>query len=163
MYICTINFRTATTKQIKSAYKKLAAKWHPDKYKGDEKTLAEKKFIDIAAAKEVLTDKGKNRANLFLWVPGLVKGVPRSRSTFTARKRKKCARLGVYWRNLGLPSSFCGLKMNFYCLIIHYYLCILSLASLLHRWKLACKCLIFEDLNLNKNYNSNEITQLILS
>ncbi|KAK3096296.1 hypothetical protein FSP39_025448 [Pinctada imbricata] len=51
--------RTATTKQIKSAYKKLAAKWHPDKYKGEEKSLAEKKFIDIAAAKEVLTDKEK--------------------------------------------------------------------------------------------------------
>ena len=33
--------------------------WHPDKFQAeDEKKAAEKKFIDIAAAKEVLTDEG---------------------------------------------------------------------------------------------------------
>lgn len=40
------------------AYRKVAAKWHPDNYNGEEKKMAEKKFIDIAAAKEVLTDPG---------------------------------------------------------------------------------------------------------
>jgi hypothetical protein len=40
-------------------YRKAAQKWHPDNYQGDEKKIAEKKFIDIAAAKEVLTDPGK--------------------------------------------------------------------------------------------------------
>lgn len=40
------------------AYRKKAAKWHPDKYEGDDKAHAEKMFIDIAAAKEVLTDPG---------------------------------------------------------------------------------------------------------
>ncbi|MPC78490.1 hypothetical protein E2C01_072977 [Portunus trituberculatus] len=34
----------------------LAQKWHPDHYDGEEKKKAEKMFIDIAAAKEVLTD-----------------------------------------------------------------------------------------------------------
>ena len=34
-------------------------KWHPDKYDGDDKKTAEKMFIDIAAAKEVLTDPGR--------------------------------------------------------------------------------------------------------
>jgi hypothetical protein len=34
-------------------------KWHPDKHEGDEKKVAEKKFYDIAAAKEVLSDPGK--------------------------------------------------------------------------------------------------------
>ena len=41
------------------AYKKLAMQWHPDKFQGEEeKKAAEKKFMDIAAAKEVLTDEG---------------------------------------------------------------------------------------------------------
>jgi curved DNA-binding protein CbpA len=40
-------------------YRKAAQKWHPDNFQGDEKKIAEKKFIDIAAAKEVLTDPGK--------------------------------------------------------------------------------------------------------
>lgn len=38
----------------------MAQKWHPDNFQGDEKAKAEKKFIDIAAAKEVLTDPGNN-------------------------------------------------------------------------------------------------------
>ena len=34
--------------------------WHPDKFQDEEdKKKAEKKFIDIAAAKEVLTDEGR--------------------------------------------------------------------------------------------------------
>lgn len=33
--------------------------WHPDKFEGEEeKKKAEKTFMDIAAAKEVLTDPG---------------------------------------------------------------------------------------------------------
>jgi hypothetical protein len=40
-------------------YRKAAQKWHPDNFQGDEKKIAEKKFIDIAAAKEVLTDQGE--------------------------------------------------------------------------------------------------------
>jgi len=39
-------------------YRKAAQQWHPDNFQGDEKKVAEKKFIDIAAAKEVLTDPG---------------------------------------------------------------------------------------------------------
>lgn len=51
-------YRTATKKEILKAYRKLAQKYHPDNYQGDEKASAEKKFIDIASAKEVLTDPG---------------------------------------------------------------------------------------------------------
>lgn len=40
------------------SYRKLAVQWHPDHYEGDDKKKAEKMFIDIAAAKEVLTDPG---------------------------------------------------------------------------------------------------------
>ena len=50
--------RSATTKQINKAYRKLAKEWHPDKYEGEDKEKAEKMFYDIAAAKEVLTDEG---------------------------------------------------------------------------------------------------------
>ena len=46
-------------KLILQAYKKLAMQWHPDKFQSEEdKKVAEKKFMDIAAAKEVLTDEG---------------------------------------------------------------------------------------------------------
>lgn len=39
----------------------MAQKWHPDAFQGTEKKMAEKKFIDVAAAKEVLTDPEKRR------------------------------------------------------------------------------------------------------
>lgn len=52
--------RTAGKREITKAYRKLAQKWHPDNYQdAEEKKKAEKKFMDIAAAKEVLTDDGK--------------------------------------------------------------------------------------------------------
>lgn len=51
--------RTATNKEINKAYRTLAKQWHPDKFEGEEeKNEAEQKFYEIAAAKEVLTDKG---------------------------------------------------------------------------------------------------------
>lgn len=39
----------------------MAQKWHPDNFAQNEseRKIAEKKFIDIAAAKEVLTDAEK--------------------------------------------------------------------------------------------------------
>ncbi|KAG0717119.1 DnaJ subfamily C member 3 [Chionoecetes opilio] len=48
--------RTSTKKEISKAYRSLAQKWHPDHFDGEEKKKAEKMFIDIASAKEVLTD-----------------------------------------------------------------------------------------------------------
>ncbi|XP_041348015.1 dnaJ homolog subfamily C member 3-like [Gigantopelta aegis] len=53
--------RTAKKKQILKAYRDLAKIWHPDKYDGDDKKKAEKMFIDLASAKEVLTDKEKRQ------------------------------------------------------------------------------------------------------
>ena len=40
----------------------LAAEWHPDKFTQDPamKEVAQKKFVDIAAAKEVLTNQGES-------------------------------------------------------------------------------------------------------
>ncbi|ETE69585.1 DnaJ-like subfamily C member 3 [Ophiophagus hannah] len=45
--------RNANKQEIIKAYRKLAQQWHPDNFQSeDEKKEAEKKFIDIAAAKE---------------------------------------------------------------------------------------------------------------
>jgi len=54
--------RNAEKSQINKAYRKLAKEFHPDKYTDEaDKAEAEKKFIDIAAAKEVLTDDEKRQ------------------------------------------------------------------------------------------------------
>lgn len=53
-------FRSANKQEIIKAYRKLAQQWHPDNFQSEtEKKEAEKKFIDIASAKEVLTDPGR--------------------------------------------------------------------------------------------------------
>lgn len=52
--------RNAKKQEIIKAYRKLAQQWHPDNFQDEEeKKKAEKKFIDIASAKEVLTDPEK--------------------------------------------------------------------------------------------------------
>lgn len=50
--------KKATQKEIKSAYRKQALKWHPDKNKDPK---AEQKFKDINAAYEVLSDAKKRQ------------------------------------------------------------------------------------------------------
>jgi DnaJ-class molecular chaperone len=52
--------KTATQKDIKSAYRKLARKWHPDANPDDPKT-AEEKFKELQEANEVLSDPEKRR------------------------------------------------------------------------------------------------------
>lgn len=52
--------KTASTDEIKNAYKQLVKKYHPDVYPGD-KTFAEKKTQEINAAYDVLSDPDKKR------------------------------------------------------------------------------------------------------
>ena len=51
--------RDATTAQIKTAYKKLALKWHPDKHPEAERNSATEKFKEISAAYSVLSNEEK--------------------------------------------------------------------------------------------------------
>jgi len=51
--------RSATDKEIKDAFKKLARKFHPDLHPGDRE--AESKFKDISAANDLLKDAEKRR------------------------------------------------------------------------------------------------------
>lgn len=64
--------RKAAEKEIKTAYRKLARKWHPDLHTGKEKEAAEEKIKQINEAYEVLSDP---------------------------EKRAKYDRLGANWRN----------------------------------------------------------------
>ena len=50
--------KSATAKEIKSAYRKLARKWHPDANPNNQKE-AEEKFKEIQEANEVLSDPEK--------------------------------------------------------------------------------------------------------
>jgi len=52
--------KQATPSEIRKAYRKLALEWHPDKHEKD-KEVAEKKFIEVSEAYEVLSDDEKKR------------------------------------------------------------------------------------------------------
>ena len=67
--------KSASDKDIKSAYRKLALKYHPDKNKGEKG--AEKKFSEINSAYEVLSDdKKRKQYDQFGAVPGAGGGFP---------------------------------------------------------------------------------------
>ncbi len=54
---------SASDEEIKKAFKKLAAKWHPDKHSDEKsKKLAEQKFKEISEAYSVLSDPEKRKA-----------------------------------------------------------------------------------------------------
>ena len=49
----------SSTEDIRSAYHRLAKKWHPDRFTGVEKEEAEKRFRQLAEAFNMLKDTGK--------------------------------------------------------------------------------------------------------
>lgn len=71
--------KSATTSEIKKAYRKLALKWHPDK-NPDNMDDATKKFKEISEAYEVLSDDKKRRMYDQYGKDGLINGGSRGRS-----------------------------------------------------------------------------------
>ncbi|KAJ9630420.1 hypothetical protein H2203_000940 [Taxawa tesnikishii (nom. ined.)] len=53
--------KDATTDQIKSAYRKAALKWHPDKAKSEDKNTAHIKFQEVAFAYAILSDEQRRK------------------------------------------------------------------------------------------------------
>ena len=53
--------KDATTAEIRKAYRAAALRWHPDK-NADRREEAERKFVAIAAAYEVLSDDNSRAA-----------------------------------------------------------------------------------------------------
>jgi curved DNA-binding protein CbpA len=53
--------RNADDKQIQQRFRELARERHPDRFRGEEKALAEKEFQDITEAFNVLTDPLRRR------------------------------------------------------------------------------------------------------
>jgi curved DNA-binding protein len=54
--------KSATAADIKSAYRKKALEWHPDRHQGSDKEEAERKFKEINEAYQVLSDSNKKSA-----------------------------------------------------------------------------------------------------
>lgn len=52
----------ASNEEIKAAYHRLAKQWHPDRYSGKEKEVAESKFRELAEAFSILKDPGRRLA-----------------------------------------------------------------------------------------------------
>ncbi len=53
--------RNASEKEIKTAFRRLARKYHPDLHTGEEKKKAEEKFKELNEANEVLSDPEKRK------------------------------------------------------------------------------------------------------
>lgn len=79
----------ASFKEIKKAYRALAAKYHPDKHKGNDlEELAREKLTQLNEAYEVLSDENKRadydkERKFNRRVPPSATGAPRPQDSFT--------------------------------------------------------------------------------
>ena len=62
--------RSASSEELKKAYRKVAMKYHPDRNPGDEE--AEEKFKEASEAFEVLSDQGKHSSKASSFHPKLI-------------------------------------------------------------------------------------------
>lgn len=54
--------KSASSEDIKKAYRKQALEWHPDRHQGSDKEAAEKRFKEINEAYQILSDREKKSA-----------------------------------------------------------------------------------------------------
>ncbi|MEK7472595.1 MAG: DnaJ C-terminal domain-containing protein [Patescibacteria group bacterium] len=54
--------KSASSAEIKAAYRKKALEWHPDRHQGSDKEEAERKFKEINEAYQILSDPSKKSA-----------------------------------------------------------------------------------------------------
>ena len=54
--------RTATSEEVKTAFRALAKKWHPDRHQGASKVRAEEQFKEVQQAYQLLSGPGGVRA-----------------------------------------------------------------------------------------------------
>jgi len=80
--------KTATSEEIKKAYRRLALKWHPDK-NPNEQELATKQFKEISEAYEVLADDKKRRMYDQYGRDGLNGSMPNGNSNASNRHRAR--------------------------------------------------------------------------
>ena len=66
--------RSAKVEEIRDRFRKLARENHPDRYRGDDKAGAERKFQTLTEAVNVLTNEAKRRQHDSEIVGGLDKG-----------------------------------------------------------------------------------------
>lgn len=76
----------ASPEDIKAAYHRLAKRWHPDRFSGEEKALAEQKFRELAEAFSILKDPDKRMAVL-QQMPQTPQAQPAERTGEAAQER----------------------------------------------------------------------------
>ena len=92
--------REASDSEIKSAYRKLAMKYHPDRNQGD--SAAEQKFKDVSQAYEILKDTKKRQADTKIVVKNIFLTVWPGKFPHTScflrpgAESRKCTQMGSY-------------------------------------------------------------------
>src|SRR5690606_27119250 len=78
---------SATTEQIKKAYRLKAVKYHPDKHFGDQ--YFTEKFIEVKEAYDILSDPEKRRTYDIEYKAFFTKEEPKRQQTVREEKRKE--------------------------------------------------------------------------
>jgi len=97
--------RTASEEEVKSAYRKLAMRWHPDKNNGSKE--AEEKFKELTEAYDVLRDPQKRAAYERYGEAGLRGGGMPGFHHFDLSEA-----LNVFMRDFGLGGGFDSMFSN---------------------------------------------------